>query len=919
MLRNAWLLATFICALTLQLHAGSYGFVEGYNVLDTNNAPNIGTNFAATAGLERDIAVDAARGIIYQARGQTSTQDRPGGVVGIAAIVITNGALPGSNFRDTGLITGGPGQGSLAWCQSLAYDSTSDRLWALGGPLGAAPAIFFAPGGTLGGAPDGGNPAAANAVLTKAFTVDTNLLDVGVYVSPSVSTNGVPGRGGAPRGFAVRTVNGTNTTVYLGMGNHVQAWSNDGTNGTWRRAWATMRPPAGNFVTTRVALTGFNGVNGLAVDDGGNCYFSVQNTGGRIWCVRPELIQGLSDRLSLDFNDIPFGGSSEREVISLIYTATPNAPIVATPQALTFSRLDNQRTLFASFMPGAAQRAITRLAVSENISFTNGGAFVPAQAIDGFGSGQPAAGQDTILSTMRTKQTSTGQPQGTSNNTLYHDVDSVTNPTYLYVQGFVIDTNKGQTTPTAAVIKVRIQADTNPPSITTQPASQTLLEGGTIQLAVGVSGAFPLSYQWQSNSVDIPGAVGPSLVINPATTNQSLAYRVIVTNALGSVTSLVANVTVQPLLRSTALTPLWSLAPGSRPYLTTDDRQRGLAYNPDGGQLLIASRAPGPGIYVLDGQTGADLYQLGLGSIVTGGTFVLNRIGTSDDGKVYAANLAQNGEDFRIYYWSAAIANDPPQLAYAGNPTPGSTNRWGDTFDVRGSGNGIQIIAGSRQGKVVALFTTADDGATFQATPITVSDAVNGSLGLGLAFGAGNTFWGKGDGSNTLRQVQFDPGTSNGTTLHSFSTTAYTANAPLAISVMSNLLGSISVENPDNVRLYTLYDLAQPPVLVDQELFPTDNDNINGTASLDFGGGVLYALDSNNGIVALTVGAIPPPNPGPLLITRDGAKVKLTWSGNFVLRAASVVTGPYEIVTEAVSGYEVTPSPGSQQFFRLSN
>ena len=111
----AWLVSPHVLA-------APYTLVEGYNVLDTVNAPAIGTNFAATSGQERDIAVDAARGIVYMARGLTTTADgRPGGSIAISAIVVTNDALPGSNYRDTGLITS-PG----GWCQSLAYDPGSE-------------------------------------------------------------------------------------------------------------------------------------------------------------------------------------------------------------------------------------------------------------------------------------------------------------------------------------------------------------------------------------------------------------------------------------------------------------------------------------------------------------------------------------------------------------------------------------------------------------------------------------------------------------------------------------------------------------------------------------------------------------------------------------------------------------------------
>src|SRR5215203_5187762 len=87
MLRNILLLAMMSALLTLLPRASAaYRFEEGYNVLDTNNFPGVGTNFGATSGFERDIAVDAARGIIYIARGsRTAAIDGRGLVAGIAA------------------------------------------------------------------------------------------------------------------------------------------------------------------------------------------------------------------------------------------------------------------------------------------------------------------------------------------------------------------------------------------------------------------------------------------------------------------------------------------------------------------------------------------------------------------------------------------------------------------------------------------------------------------------------------------------------------------------------------------------------------------------------------------------------------------------------------------------------------------
>ncbi|HWN96923.1 MAG TPA: immunoglobulin domain-containing protein, partial [Methylomirabilota bacterium] len=482
-----------------------------------------------------------------------------------------------------------------------------------------------------------------------------------------------------------------------------------------------------------------------------------------------------------------------------------------------------------------------------------------------------------------------------------------------------------QTIPTAAISKVRltITPNTNPPSITVQPQGQTLLEGGTIAISVGAAGLAPLRYQWQFNVVDIPNATNESLVIVPASTNDSGAYRVIVTNALGSITSAVAQVTVRPLVRSAALTPLWSVPPGSRYYLTTDNAQRGLAYNPATGDLLIPSRSPTNSIHVLSSVDGIDLFELKMDpAVLTGGTagFAINMIGVSDDGTIYVCNLAQNAELFRIYRWSSEDTDTVPSVAFSAAASSLGAVRFGDTFDVRGSANEIQIIAASRNSNVVVIFTTTDNGVSLLPNTIVVPGAPNSAFGLGVSFDGPDTFWGKGDSSTTLRKVQFELGTGIATVLQTYGASNYPPGATvIGVEHNLNVLAAFSVENPDNLRLYDISDLAAGPRLVDQELFPTDNDNINGTGAIDYGEGKVFALDSNNGIMALQLGAIPPPAPGRITIIRDGGSVRLTWSGAYTLQAATLVTGPYEDVVGATSGYTETTDTAPQKFFRLRN
>lgn len=87
------------------------------------------------------------------------------------------------------------------------------------------------------------------------------------------------------------------------------------------------------------------------------------------------------------------------------------------------------------------------------------------------------------------------------------------------------------------------------PVITAQPASEVALDGQTVVLSVTATGT-DLAYQWRRNASDITGATGPThqLTATPLTAG---AYSVVVSNALGSATSEVANLTVsqgQPVI-----------------------------------------------------------------------------------------------------------------------------------------------------------------------------------------------------------------------------------------------------------------------------------------------------------------------------------------------------------------------------------
>src|SRR5204862_518296 len=107
----------------------------------------------------------------------------------------------------------------------------------------------------------------------------------------------------------------------------------------------------------------------------------------------------------------------------------------------------------------------------------------------------------------------------------------------------VVSNAAGSVTSRAAALTV--SATLVAPTITTQPASQTVTAGQTATFTVTAAGTAPLSYQWQKNGTTIGSATAASYT-TPATTasDNGAQFTVVVSNAAGSVTSSAAALTV---------------------------------------------------------------------------------------------------------------------------------------------------------------------------------------------------------------------------------------------------------------------------------------------------------------------------------------------------------------------------------------
>jgi HYDIN/CFA65/VesB-like, Ig-like domain/Cep192 domain 4/Immunoglobulin domain/Immunoglobulin I-set domain len=104
----------------------------------------------------------------------------------------------------------------------------------------------------------------------------------------------------------------------------------------------------------------------------------------------------------------------------------------------------------------------------------------------------------------------------------------------------VVTGTSGNVTSNAATLTVNA-----PPSITTQPASKTVIAGQTATFSVTASGTAPLTYQWKKNGTALNGATSSSYTTPATTTSDSGAqFSVTVTNTAGNIDSGAATLTV---------------------------------------------------------------------------------------------------------------------------------------------------------------------------------------------------------------------------------------------------------------------------------------------------------------------------------------------------------------------------------------
>lgn len=141
----------------------------------------------------------------------------------------------------------------------------------------------------------------------------------------------------------------------------------------------------------------------------------------------------------------------------------------------------------------------------------------------------------------------------------WSDVRNATNPRYSFmanmsINGYeyrcVVTNTVGTVTSDAATLTVEEDPRIAPPSVNTQPVSQTIDEGQTATFSVSATGT-GVTYQWQTLSggswytwYSIDGATSNTYSVTGSAALNGRKYRCVVTNEAGSVISNAASLTV---------------------------------------------------------------------------------------------------------------------------------------------------------------------------------------------------------------------------------------------------------------------------------------------------------------------------------------------------------------------------------------
>ena len=360
-----------------------------------------------------------------------------------------------------------------------------------------------------------------------------------------------------------------------------------------------------------------------------------------------------------------------------------------------------------------------------------------------------------------------------------------------------------------------------PPTITTQPVSQSRFVGQAVTFSVVASGT-NLAYQWRFNGVNIANATNASYTINNVQAGNAGNYSVVVSNSAGSVTSNNALLTVSPLINFTTLPqglPGFSSLPSN--YIIDVKVVNGIIYAATNGGLAISTdggtsfttrtTANGLGsnyIYAID-VSGSNVYaatDYGLSISTNGGASFTNRTRSNGLGSNIVLSVYASGSNIYAGTNGAWLSISTDGGASFTSRT--SVNGLGNSQVDGVFANGSNIYAVTRGGLYIStnggtnfsIRTTANGLGSDGVRALFVSGAnVYAATGGGLSISTngGTSFINRttanGLGSNSLYSVYVSGSNVYAGTLNEGLSVSSDGGASFTIRTTANGLGSNTV------------------------------------------------------------------------------------------------------------------------------
>jgi hypothetical protein len=206
----------------------------------------------------------------------------------------------------------------------------------------------------------------------------------------------------------------------------------------------------------------------------------------------------------------------------------------------------------------------------------------------------------------------------TGTSLILYEISAATQGTYVAVA----TNSAGSATSNSATVTVGTTTPTGtPPTITTQPVSQSVNSGANVSFTVAAAGTPTPTYQWFKGSNAISGATNATLTLNNVAGSDADTYYAVATNSAGSATSSNATLSVA----SSAIAPT----------ITTQPVSQSVTAGANVTMSIAATGSPTPTYQWFKGSTALPG--------ATNAALTINNVSTSDAGIYCAAAMNSGG------------------------------------------------------------------------------------------------------------------------------------------------------------------------------------------------------------------------------------------------------------------------------------